>query len=114
MVGTKPKSDQITLSWKNQVIKTADGRLLVRGVDFPASAKATTKTASAIKAASAHIKSSPGILQPITNKREAVSIAKKAGLINSVVKSTSEKQNSAKDVYSSTSRSRRTTSSKAK
>lgn len=70
--------------WENQVVRTADGRLLVRGVDVPKSGHQWEKLVSGSKLSTAvKPRSRSGwALAPVTSKSEALEIARKAGLIS--------------------------------
>jgi hypothetical protein len=76
----------VSPTWNNQVIRTADGRLLVRGVDVPATGKAWDRLVAGKIPLNTTL--SPEIfnrhLLVVTKKRKALSIAKKAGLVPSV------------------------------
>lgn len=93
MAGAKPKPDGTQLRWANQVIKTADGRLLVRGVDVPASGWATVASGKTSKVAGSVLsqRSVSSVPTPITTKREALATAKRAGLASEVLSTNSKK-----------------------
>lgn len=98
MAAAKPKPDSSKVRWANQVVKTADGRLIVRGVDVPVSGwKSVTsgKTPSTAKSVSA--RASFSIPTPITTKREALATAKRAGLAAQVLSTRPKKANSSEN-----------------
>ncbi len=85
MTATKQKSDHAKVRWANQVFKTADGRLLVRGVDVPASGWASVTSREGGKSVTT-ASGRPMSIVPsaINNKREAFATAKRAGLASQV------------------------------
>lgn len=92
MAAAKPKPVSSKVRWANQVVKTADGRLIVRGVDVPVSGwKSVTlgKTPSTAKSVTARALFS--VPTPITTKREALATAKRAGLATQVLSSRPKK-----------------------
>jgi hypothetical protein len=87
----KPKaktSAPSSAKWTNQVFRTRDGRLLVRGVDVPAGAEWDRVVSGKAKAHSvASPASSKGReLATVTDKSKALAIARKAGLVLKEVK----------------------------
>ena len=69
----------------HQVIRTADGRLIVRGVDVPASGREWELLLAGKTVAPRRdlAESDPrvGSLTPIVDKRKALAVAKRAGLV---------------------------------
>jgi hypothetical protein len=81
MATEKPKPDTTKVQWVNQVVKTADGRLIVRGVDVPVSGwKSVTLGKTPSSARSVVARAAFAVPSPITTKREALATAKRAGL----------------------------------
>jgi len=93
MTGAKPKPDSTKVRWANQVVKTADGRLLVRGVDVPASGWATVASGKTSKVAGSVLsqRTTSAVPTPITTKREALATAKRAGLASEVLSTSAKK-----------------------
>lgn len=67
MAGTKQKPDATEVRWQNQVIKTANGRLLVRDVDVPESAWEKLASGQSFKASTSFTPRALGNSAPVTN-----------------------------------------------
>ena len=85
MAATKSKlASPHVAKWTNQVVRTSDGRLIVRGVDVPASG-ATWERVYSGKALPPATKSAPAssgrVLTAVTSKSKALATAKRAGLV---------------------------------
>lgn len=73
--------------WTNQVVRTSDGRFVVRGVDVPMKGDSWSRVVSGrpLKASADQDRSaSTGkVLAPVTSKSKALATAKRAGLVSS-------------------------------
>lgn len=86
MSTVKPKPARSTAhDWAHQVVRTADGRLIVRGVDVPASGREWELLLAGKTVAPRRdpAESDPriGSLTAIVDKRKALAVAKRAGLV---------------------------------
>jgi len=83
MAASKSKSSG---EWVNQVVRTSDGRLVVRGVDVPTTGGAWKRVLEGkpLPPAAAPVASKGSyVLVPVTNKSKALATAKRAGLVES-------------------------------
>ncbi|QHI96681.1 hypothetical protein GT347_00940 [Xylophilus rhododendri] len=76
MTASKHKSKHDGSQWSNQVVRTADGRLLVVGVDLPANDIA----ARSLPRKGIGRSLPGGLLRQVTSKTQALDIARRAGL----------------------------------
>lgn len=79
MAAIKPKPASVP-AWSSRVVKTSDGRLIVRGVDVPRSTWERVAAGKVLPASKSQPKQGFAVPKPITNKRDALATAKRAGL----------------------------------
>jgi hypothetical protein len=86
MPAEKRKPSPTEAKWTNQVVRTSDGRFVVRGVDVPAKGSTWSKVAAGQLVGQTvvlqHRSAATGqMLTPVTNKAKALATAKRAGLV---------------------------------
>lgn len=85
MATTKPKQPgQHAPTWSNKVVRTSDGRLIVRGVDVPASGAIWERVLAGAPLpplGRPAAVSGSYVLDAVTSKSKALATAKRAGLV---------------------------------
>lgn len=82
---SKSKSvKEVGSKWSNQVVRTANGRLLVRGVDVPTSGKAGEWVLKSGSSGQRMQSLAGSVLTQVTSKSQALATAKRAGMGQSV------------------------------